>query len=550
MMFKKVALFTIISCMVFQLAQIKVFASTVQKSKVLIVYDRKTEFGYSHDFVSTLEELMGAFDTDVDTVNIIDYTSSTLNKYDYVFIYTIDKGLNNQTFINDVEKYKNKLCIIGKGMDDILKNTKKYDLVYLGDKTNCNQVFYSNNRESTLTYDKMDKFYLQANGTFPTVKTTGSAASVLSYVSDGLNYYPLVINQGNLWYMSVVDDNFILLYIFSDILNDIFQRSNIPKSQVFIRIEDVNPFADISKLKAVANYLYSEQIPFIIALIPTYVNPQTSYITTLSEKSDFVNTILYMQNRGGSVILHGYTHQHYTGVTTGEGFEFWDHVKDSPLNLDVNKYIDDRIGSGISSCVENGIYPLGFEAPHYAMGSKGYLAIKKYFSTYVGEFQSSDASFTLSKFPYKLYNTKYFNKLVPENLGYIDPTNPMTLVEMEESFRQISIVRGYTAGLFFHPYLDISYLKSIVSYLKSKDVCFFDLKMEENWVKFGNIKITSKNGSINVQGEAQSTEKPTTKLNYISSINTFVIVLVSIFCIIFIILIVMSRKIYKNKYYR
>lgn len=555
MMFKKLTVFFLIFCLVFNLTQIQSFAATNSKAtspkaKVLIVYDRKTIFGYSTDFVSTTSELLGAFNTKVDTINITDYKSSTLDHYDYVFIISINKGLSNKALLTDLGKYKKKICLIGDGIESFLNSNNQYDLKYLGDKPNCNQVFYSNKRDPILSYDKMDKFYLQNYGIFPTVKITSDAVKVLSYVSDGTNYYPLVVNQGNFWYISVLDDNVILQYIFSDILNDIFQKTKFAPSQTFIRIEDVHPFTDQKKLRAIADYLYSEKIPFIIALIPTYVNPVTNYITTLSDKKDFVQTILYMQKRGGSVILHGYTHQNQKGSTTGEGYEFWDHINNSPLNLDINQYINDRIGKGLSSCVSNGIYPLGFEAPHYAMDSTGYLAIKKYFSTYVGEFQSSDVHFTTSLFSYKLYDTKYFNKFIPENLGYIDPTDKMTVANMQENFRMVSIVRGYSAGMFFHPFLDISYLKTMVTYLKSKNVSFYNLKNEDNWVKYGDIKITSSNGKIQVQSNVKNVDKVVPSSSYISSINTFIIIIVSLFCSIFIIIIIILRKIYKNKYFR
>lgn len=184
------------------------------------------------------------------------------------------------------------------------------------------------------------------------------------------------------------------------------------------------------------------------------------------------------------------------------------------------------------------------------MDSAGYLAIKRYFSTYVGEFQSSDVHFTTNKFPYTLYNTKYFNKFVPENLGFIDPTNKMAITEMEENFRQISIVRGYSAGMFFHPFLDINYLKTMVTYLKSKNASFYNLKNEENWVKYGDIKITSSSGTINVQSPIKASNNVVNNSSYISSINTFIIIIVSLFCSIFIIVIIVLRKIYKNKFFR
>lgn len=98
---------------------------------------------------------------------------------------------------------------------------------------------------------------------------------------------------------------------------------------------------------------------------------------------------------------------------------------------------------------KNNIYPLGFEASDYDMDMRTYKEFKKYFSTCVGQCQSSDKRFTSAAYPYVLKNTETFNILIPENLGYIEKENPLWFKKIQENFRQISMVRGYTAGVFF-----------------------------------------------------------------------------------------------------
>lgn len=45
-------------------------------------------------------------------------------------------------------------------------------------------------------------------------------------------------------------------------------------------------------------------------------------------------------------------------------------------------FVKDRVLNGLRVCIENGIYPLAFEAPHYAMESEGYKELKIFFYLY------------------------------------------------------------------------------------------------------------------------------------------------------------------------
>ena len=221
-----------------------------------------------------------------------------------------------------------------------------------------------------------------------------------------------------------------------------------------------------------------------------------------------------MQDKGGSVILHGYTHQIGNEEVSGEGYEFWDMKNDKHIDEDIEIYVKDRILSGLRLCINNGIYPLGFEAPHYAMNIHGYKEIKKYFSTYVGQYQNNDYNFVTNSPPYTIENSNAFNKLIPENLGYVDDTDMFSIDKIKENLKKLSMVRGYSGGFFFHPYLDIEYLKEVVEYLKDERVEFIDLKEQDNYVKVDDINIISKNGNIKVSyDESKSISKNDKDLN-------------------------------------
>ncbi|KEJ00681.1 transcription factor [Clostridium botulinum A2B7 92] len=550
-MCKKIAIYFMIFFLLFTNANCKVKAAdSDKKEKVLIVYDSLNFFSYNNNIVYSVRELLGAFNTAVKVINIADYKEGKINNYDYVFVMGIEGELNKKTFIKDLKNYNKKICWIGEGIDIFLQNNPKYSMRYVNSRSDVTEAYYSN--KENINISKMEKFYLDSKESFTVLKPYSKETKIYGYLSNGKDYFPYIINEKSLWHISRIDNNSVIFYIFSDILNYIFEVDKFKEEKVFIRIKDVHPLIDINKLKAIADYLYSEDIPFMIALIPTFVDTKTGYANSMSDQKKFINAIKYMQEKGGTVILHGYTEQNNKEKASEEEYESWNGKENAPLEMDMEKYLYDKVGKGIKECVKNNIYPLGFEAPHYTMDMRTYKEFKKYFSTYIGQCQSSDKRFTSTAYPYILKDTETFNILIPENLGYIEKENPLWLKKIQDNFRQISMVRGYTAGVFFHSYIDINYLKELIDYLKSQNVDFLDLKKEENWVNWNDIKILSRDGKVKVyRKESQENSKQGFKeKKFVEKANFIVIAIVTVFVTTFIIMFFVSKKRDKNKFLR
>jgi uncharacterized protein YdaL len=499
------------------------------KKNVLLIYDRRQFFGYVGDVVTSYRELFGHFNVKVFEESEEKYKKGQIENFDFIFVIGIKGDFCNSYLLDDLKKTKKIVCWIGKGIERLLENNENISLRYKGESDNLVKIFYS------------DKYFdIGLIDDFVIVDSLSKNSKVYSWLSDGNAKYPYIIRENNYWYVSKAISYSVLFYIFADVLYDLFNEYNIEKNRIFIRIEDVHPFRDTEKLRAIGEYLNSKNIPFMIAMIPAYKRYNSSYITSLSENPDFVKTIKYLQELGGSIILHGYTHQYFERNLTGEGFEFWDGINDKPLDLDIEKWIDKRIGLGIQESIKNGIYPLAFEAPHYAICQKGYKVLKNYFSTYCGHIQTSDQGFTTSTYPYTLHDTELFNKFLPENLGYVDPNNLLSINKIKNNLKEISVVRGFTAGVFFHPYLDIKYLKEIVEFIEDENIEFYDLKKEDNWVKWNNITIVSKNGEIKVD-YSENTEQNSVKGAFTLG-TKLLIVFVLIINIIFLIIFIRSKK--------
>ncbi|HBF4286674.1 DUF2334 domain-containing protein [Clostridioides difficile] len=522
------------------------YASEITSStdKVLIIYDSKKETAYNRDILNIMRTLLGRFSSDIELLKLSNYDGEiNKNYYSHIFILGInensyDNDKNTKNLISSLNSYKGTICWLGYGIENLLEH-KKYNLDYVGKTNNIVSVNYRGK-----SYN-LDEHYV-----FNIVESKDTSNKVIGSINDTLNKYPYIINDKNLFYVSKLDLDGVLFYIFCDSLNDIFNIKTFDKGRIFVRIEDVHAFREPKNLVEIADYLSSKNIPFTIALIPAYVNPKNHKVITLSESPEIVKAIKYMQDKGGTVILHGYTHQYKKEEVSGEGYEFWDGKKDEPLKENMKIFVKDRVLNGLRVCIENGIYPLAFEAPHYAMESEGYKELKKYFSTYMGQHQNNDKKFSTNTYPYIIRDTEEFNIFIPENLGYIDPEDKFTFQNIKENLDKLSIVRGFSGGFFFHSYLNIEYLKNTIEYLEKQNIEFMNLRDFNNWVKVDEIQIKNNGDEIivNYDKDLDELTKSDTRFKSISNISKILIFIVSISVLIFVIIFIYFKRIDKKKF--
>ncbi|EGT3783328.1 TPA: polysaccharide deacetylase family protein [Clostridioides difficile] len=522
------------------------YASEITSStdKVLIIYDSKKETAYNRDILNIMRTLLGRFSSDIELLKLSNYDGEiNKNYYSHIFILGINENSynndkNTKNLISSLNSYKGTICWLGYGIENLLEH-KKYNLDYVGKTNNIVSVNYRGK-----SYN-LDEHYV-----FNIVESKDTSNKVIGSINDTLNKYPYIINDKNLFYVSKLDLDGVLFYIFCDSLNDIFNIKTFDKGRIFVRIEDVHAFREPKNLVEIADYLSSKNIPFTIALIPAYVNPKNHKVITLSESPEIVKAIKYMQDKGGTVILHGYTHQYKKEEVSGEGYEFWDGKKDEPLKENMKIFVKDRVLNGLRVCIDNGIYPLAFEAPHYAMESEGYKELKKYFSTYMGQHQNNDKKFSTNTYPYIIRDTEEFNIFIPENLGYIDPEDKFTFQNIKENLDKLSIVRGFSGGFFFHSYLNIEYLKNTIEYLEKQNIEFMNLRDFNNWVKVDEIQIRNSGDEIivNYDKDLDEITKSDTRFKSISNISKVLILIVSISVLIFVIIFIYFKRIDKKKF--
>jgi hypothetical protein len=217
------------------------------------------------------------------------------------------------------------------------------------------------------------------------------------------------------------------------------------KRPALIRLEDVAAgtiYANsesMTKLRIISDLMYTKSVPFHIAWIPRYMNPEEGIDNNLLDvyslaNVDFVYTLDYMISHGGIVGIHGYTHQYGTEESI-VGSEFGDKWCTDLVET------KSRIEAAINTAKELNISYEFFESPHYrSTKEQQQVVFEKYFD-YM--FEPSKLLFNTRPALSKSNNRTIY---VPAALGYVHDN------DVEDMINRIkNKPKDHIAAFFYHP---------------------------------------------------------------------------------------------------
>jgi uncharacterized protein YdaL len=309
---------------------------------------------------------------------------------------------------------------------------------------------------------------------------------------------PYIVHSDNFWYVasdalaySIEGGAYLAL---ADVLHDFLGQNHKERHRAFVRLEDIHAKRQPGPLKLAADLLYERGVPFAFTLTPVYKNPATDETIYLSDDPEFQETIKYLISRGGSVILHGYTHQ-ISGETAVD-YEFWSHEIDGPVSAEDATFASVRIERALNECFLNGIYPLAWTTPHYAAGQVDYSVFANYFTTVVERRMPVELFGSDQFFPYLIKSDKHKQIIIPESLGYVNPKvgrSPEAILADAEATK---VVRDGWASFFFHTYLDLKLLEEVVDGLIAQEWEFTSLTDFNNKVTTRDRVVVSGIGEV------------------------------------------------------
>ncbi len=357
--------------------------------------------------------------------------------------------------------------------------------------------------DKSLSYNNVKAgniYYTRGGDNLYTIQTTNNKkANVLATaISDNQrNSMPYIVKSKNLYYISDIpyfncgdNDRYLL---FADILHDLLKENHKEEHKAIVRIEDVTPIRDPERLRKIADILSERNIPFLIGVVPFYVDPSHNIRISLSNKPALVAALKYCVSKGASIVLHGVTHQ-YKGIS-GIDFEFWDGSVNKPIANETASEIENKINEGLDECVKNGIYPLYWETPHYTASIETYKIVSEHFGSTIERLLVTNSYKYGQFFPYEIQKDMYGQKDFPEDLGYMPiiprDSSELYIKHILANAKGLLNVRDGYASFFFHTFVNLDYLKEIADGISKLGFQYTDLRKETNWVKTKDLVILS-----------------------------------------------------------
>jgi uncharacterized protein YdaL len=476
---------------------------TSPQKKILILVDGNSDpKNYAMADGRQLASLLGHFDVRYTLKGVNDYATGEMKQYDFTFYVSFDIHTEpSRKFEQDVFTLDSRVFWLHCGFDDF---SRKFS-------TDKRFGFSVSGPDSLSGFDVVrfgSKSFQKGEPLINIVKVTNRKLAIVTataYSSRLKREIPYIITSANLTYIADMPfasagpaDRYIL---FADLLHDFLGEHHEESHSALIRIEDVGAFDNPDNLREIADILSARGIPFLVGVIPFYVDPNNNVRVSLSDKPDLVDALKYMVHNGATIVMHGVTHQ-YKGVTAAD-YEFWDESTNKPIAKQTPEDIARKLDAGIQEFMKNGLYPLVWETPHYTASFALYQTVTKYFSTAMEQrlsFEDFDCS---QSFPYLIKSDWFGQRIYPENLGYV-PLNPDKAIsetyvqEIIKNAKANLNVRDGFASCFFHSFLNLDLLKELVDGVEKLGYTYIDLSEQTNWVKTKDRVILSGSQSYQI----------------------------------------------------
>lgn len=462
-------------------------SSLAADNSALIIVDEQSSPDVILSSETTLANLLGHFDIPYEIKTVDTYQKGDVDNYRMTFYIgnSWDRTLPT-VFLDDVMVTNSRVVWINWNLWKLGWDRKEAFEARFGIRFN---VVAPTNDFTKVTYKNKTLFRSQDNYSRVAI-LDGAKAKAMAYITGGGRKYPYIVQSANFYFVA---DNPLIqtaenspYLAFADALHEMVGIDHATSHRALVRIEDIDYLEDPARIRAIANYLSSQNVPFALGVTPRFADPFGAWgppqTLDISDNPELVSALNYAVSKGGTIVMHGFTHQYdgfanpYNGVT-GLDSEFYIQQIDSfgniynisPVPEDSTEWVQGRIDSGLDIFAKAGLpRPLIWETPHY-------LASDLDHQVFSSNFSISYDRFANTYFPFVINRSIYGSKVIPENLGYLSPglTTPSMLISRAD---KNLVIRDGFASFFYHSEVDISYLKTTVRGLKNKGYTFVDVK--------------------------------------------------------------------------
>ena len=478
----------------------------------LVLYDSKGSFGWIGSmYAYQIGNLLSHFGMVVTRAGVENYKSGQMATYSCGFYCgTIYGNPLPKAFITDVTTTKIPFCWTGYNLWEIAWNSAMtgwnanfannygFEFEYC-DATGYPTVNYKGASLTKVLDDPVQGDTLITNPAIATVVATSTnGTATVPYITHGANFWYVADNPLEYVPTARGDDRYLA---FCDILNDITGIPEPHAKNAALRIEDVSAICPSATLRALADTLYSYNVPYVVCVIPDYMDPLgvfnngTPLEIQMQTSNQFISDLQYMQAEGAQIIMHGISHQYsnlpnpLNGVSAAD-VEFMrvtydangNEIVDGPLAEDSTTWVTKRVATGFTMMKQGGFPRVnGWNTPHYFATPTDYKVFATKFNfcmdrclTYATD-SISNLHYLIQPSPF-VYTDEYGNVRVPETLGYCDPYATSGIVNLPANMigyaNAVSVVRGGWAGMYYHWFLGTDMLSQLVQGIQAAGYTF------------------------------------------------------------------------------
>jgi uncharacterized protein YdaL len=452
-------------------------------AKTLLIYsDTRAQFSMSEG-LEVLRLQLRRVATQIESLAVSNATPEKIAAADYVVIFCPQSRPALPTnFLHSLTNLSQPMLWVGFGANELQELPPfqgEFVFSKLYTEKHATNVVYRGKTWNTPVYPWI-----------PVRLLSNATSRVLMTIQEQGQPRPLAWQLSNTTFVATVPLWGTISYLFTDLLLDFFQVKDIPESRVFLRLEDYSAQSDHGELRRAADYLYARKIPFMVAMTPSWRDPEFGMIENLDANPEFLSGLRYAQQRGGRLIMKGC-------VLDGNKPEFWDNRLDRPAAGESVEQYRGRIQESVQLMLKHGLFPLAWETPGSAASRNAYSAIADVFSTAVERLQLSDTTSRESYVTSAPTVDRYGRIIVPENGGYVLMTASNILEAVQENLDGITSLRGTVAGCYIHCYQPLARTMALVNLLESYKLPFVDLGQMDNAVQLP--------GALLLTGNAQRT---------------------------------------------
>ena len=496
-------------------------SASAASTNTLLLYDSTGPYAYLGEQYGMMAANLASHFGTVTARPVTTYTAGEMAGYTAVIYLgaTYDEPLPN-AFLDDVISGTTPVVWLWSNIWQLTARQFASTGKYWVHERGWEWIGYEYNSIPSVTYKgrTLSRYAASEGGVMNIQIADPAKATVLATANraDG-STFPWATRSGNLTYIGEMPFSYIAesdrYLAFADILFDALAPNTPERHRALVRIEDVSPVSDPAELRTVADALAAEGVPFSVTVIPEYRDPTGNYnggvaeTVTLAQAPLVVAALNYMVSKGGTLIMHGWTHQYdglnnpYNGVS-GDDTEFFRLIEDpvtdnvvffGPMPDDAQSAHQTRLNNGLAGFASVGLArPTIFTPPHYAASPNAYSAIRSsftarydrglYFTNQLTGGTPDTSRFVGQFFPYPVTDVQGM-RVVPENLGNEEPDafnnnpprGPQTIID---SAATNLVVRDGFASFFWHPYLvsdsrvGIAHLTQIVRGIKALGYTF------------------------------------------------------------------------------